>query len=193
MPGGKSRWIVEYRPGARGRGVAKKRLVIGDGATVKVEEAREKARTILAAVQLGDDPARERSEERKSLTGRELVGKYIDQHIVVKRKPKTVEFFKYLLRNHISPGLGSKRASSLTRQEVARWHREIGLSGRTTVANRALVVLSAAVNFGVRYGYLNEDFQNPTKGIEKFLEISRERYLSGAESFSGSTRLATWS
>jgi Arm DNA-binding domain len=51
-PTGVSRWVVEYRAGAGGRGVATSRMVIGDGATLNVDQARDKARTIPVAQRL---------------------------------------------------------------------------------------------------------------------------------------------
>jgi integrase len=179
-PNGKRRWVVEYRPGVGGRGTSKKRMVLGDGKVVTIEEAREAARTILSTAQLGGDPAQDKTEERKSITVHDLLAKYLSQHIALKRKAKTLESFTQLQNKHILPEMGSKRVSHLSRQEVARWHREIGVKGEVT-ANRAVVVLGAAISFGQRFGYLPEDSKNPTKGIELFRESARERYLSEEE------------
>src|SRR5690348_5245525 len=57
---GSRSWIVEYRPGAGGRSVAKKRVVLGSTETLTPERARETARTMLAEVRLGSDPSLER-------------------------------------------------------------------------------------------------------------------------------------
>jgi integrase len=180
-PTGVTRWVVEYRAGDGGRGVSKTRMVIGDGATLNVDQARDKARTILASVQLGSDPAQTRSGERKSLTVGEVLEKYSKLHLQAKRKASSDYFFRYLLRRYIGPEFGNKRASSLTRQEVARWHREIGGTGKIAVANRAVAFLTAAYTFCIRYGYLQENAKNPAHGIEKFRETARERYLSEVE------------
>ncbi len=64
MPSGARSWIVEYRPGAGGRGVAKKRLKVG-GDALSPEQAREAAEKLLASVALGKDPASDRSAERR--------------------------------------------------------------------------------------------------------------------------------
>lgn len=179
-PNGRSRWIVEFRLGARGRKVAKTRMVLGDGQTLTVEQAREKARDTLSQVQLGANPAQARSEARQSLTVKDVLDKYMQQHIAVKRKPRTLELFTLLIDKHILPELGRKQAATLTRQEVARWHREAGERGAVT-ANRALLVLSAAITYGQKFGYMPEGGKNPAKGIERFRESARERYLSAEE------------
>lgn len=181
LPNGKRRWIVEYRPGAGGRGVATKRMVLGDARTVTIEDAREAARIILSKAQLGADPAQERSDERKSLTVAELLTKYQEQHLKPKKKASTDEYVSYLVNTYLTPEFGTKRASNVTRAEVARWHREIGATGKTATANRAIQFLAAAYAFGQRFGYLTSKVENPAKSIEKFREVARERFLNAEE------------
>ena len=57
MPSGVKSYVVEYRPGAGGRGVAKKRMTLGSTKTLTPDEARDIARNTLARVRLGEDPA----------------------------------------------------------------------------------------------------------------------------------------
>src|SRR6185437_1836455 len=38
-PAGAKRWCVEYRPGARGRGVSKRRIVLGSTSTLTPDQA----------------------------------------------------------------------------------------------------------------------------------------------------------
>ena len=64
---GKLTWFIEYRPGAGGRRVAKKRYYFGSREFTP-EQARQTAKELLAAVALGSDPMRERLRERQSLT-----------------------------------------------------------------------------------------------------------------------------
>jgi Arm DNA-binding domain len=55
-PGGMKSYILEYRPGAGGRGVAKKRLTLGRHGALTAEQAREAALDALARVRLGPGP-----------------------------------------------------------------------------------------------------------------------------------------
>ena len=80
-PGGSRSWIIEYRPGAGGRGVAKRRLVIGDGVSMTPEDARAVAKSLLARVNLGADPAAERAEERAAETVAEVASKWLSDHV----------------------------------------------------------------------------------------------------------------
>ena len=58
-------WFIEYRPGAGGRRVAKRRMYFG-GREFTPEQARQAAKEMLASVALGKDPAAARREERES-------------------------------------------------------------------------------------------------------------------------------
>jgi hypothetical protein len=49
------------------------------------------------------------------------------------------------------------------------------------VANYAIIVGKAAINFGVKQGLLATGFRNPFAGIELYRAEARERFLSEAE------------
>jgi len=51
-PGGAKTFILEYRPGTGGRGVAKKRLTLGHYGAMTAEQAREAALDALARIRL---------------------------------------------------------------------------------------------------------------------------------------------
>lgn len=177
-PGGSQTWIVEYRPGAGGRGVAKKRISLGSTSTLSPERARDAARTMLANVRLGADPNAARAEERGAKTIAELQPLYAAEWDPV-RKPRTVQLYGGYWNGHILPALGSTIARKVTKQELTRLHREIGAEHKTT-ANRVLTLLAHFYGWAADAGYVSKGF-NPCDGIERFGESGRERYLSEAE------------
>jgi hypothetical protein len=79
---GTKSWFVEYRPGAGGRSVAKRRLVLGCVGTLTPDQARAAAKEILAAVALGDDPAASRSRSRKMPVFREFAERYLAEEAI---------------------------------------------------------------------------------------------------------------
>ncbi|MDR6955215.1 integrase [Ancylobacter sp. 3268] len=183
MPSGARSWILEYRPGAGGRGVAKKRVKIG-GEEMTPEAARDAAADILAGIRKGADPAAERRTERAAETIDEIAAAYMARHIETKRKASTAGYYRILLNTHISPALGSKRAVLVTRADVERWHSKLatrpdGKGGKTT-ANRALTLLSAMFNWAGTAGLI-PDGTNPCSKIEKFAEQAKERFLTQEE------------
>jgi hypothetical protein len=92
-PSGAKTWIVEYRPGAGGRSVAKKRHSLELTTTLTPERAREAAKTLLAQVCLGSDPRALRHAERSAQTIRALRMSYSEETNAV-RKPRTVELYE---------------------------------------------------------------------------------------------------
>jgi hypothetical protein len=109
-PGGARSWIAEYRPGAGGRGVAKRRVVIGDPAIMTPEEARAAARELRARVRIGADPAAERAADRAAETFADVAGRWFDEHVLAKRKPVTASYYRGRLDVHVLPALGTRRA-----------------------------------------------------------------------------------
>ncbi|MDF2810506.1 MAG: hypothetical protein K0S56_1537 [Microvirga sp.] len=182
MPSGARSWIVEYRPGAGGRGVAKKRLKVG-GDALSPEQAREAAEKLLASVALGKDPASDRSAEREAMTVSDLLDMFVERHVEAKRKAASAEFYERTARLHIKPAVGSKKVNLLQRADVTRMHGAIAAKergGGKFVANRALAILSAAYGWAGRNGFVADGF-NPATGVERFEEEGRERYLTADE------------
>ena len=179
-PTGALSFVVEYRPGAGGRSVSKRRMVIGTPKNLTPDEARNLASGILARVRLGEDPAAERANARKAETVGDLFTSFMDHHIRPKRKARTAKLFDGYISNHIKPALGSRKAPALTRAEVERLHRAIGKTNPVT-ANRVLALIAAGYAYGLRSGHLSESTVNPASGVEKFREQTRERFLSEAE------------
>ena len=180
MPSGVKSWIVEYRPRGGGRGISRKRMTLGATTTLTPDEARKAARDVLASVQLGADPAGDRRKGREMPTVAELLNQYLTEEVGPKRKPRTAELYRYYARNLVVPALGPIKAPALTKADVARLHRKLG-KDRPITANRVLALLSSLYGFaashvpGIPQGF------NPAKGIKKFPEEGRERYLSTDE------------
>lgn len=178
MPSGARSWVLEYRPGAGGRSVAKKRVKIG-GDELTPEAARDIAADMLASVRKGSDPAGVRKQERAAETVREITDRYLAEEVRPLRKASTADLYGTYFRVHVVPGLGTKKAASLTHADVAKWHRKVGVASPVT-ANRALMALSGALTWGMKVGAIPAG-TNPCSGVERFREQGRERYLASEE------------
>lgn len=179
MPTGAKTWVVEYRAQSGGRRAGKKRLSLGRTTAVTPDEARKRARDLLAEVRLGGDPAAERTTQRTSLTVSELLRLYHAEYVIPKLKPGSVQLYHHLLFNILAPALGNIKARDLTRGAVERLHIANG-ERRPTSANRALAVLSGCYHWAASRSLVPEGL-NPAKNIKKFRENARERYLSAEE------------
>lgn len=178
LPSGAKSWIVEYRPGGGGRAVGKRRLKLADVGEMTADKARKAARTILSKVRLGADPAAERSAARRQMTVATLVEEFISEHAEAKRKPKTASNYADLLRRIVVPEIGTRKVDAVTRAQVARLHLE--LRPTPYQANRVLAVIGSMYAFAAAKHIVPEGF-NPARGVTRFPESNRERYLTGEE------------
>lgn len=198
-PTGSRSWVVQYRTGAGGRGATLRRIVIGDPESVTPEDARREAKEVLAKARLGQDVAAERAEERKAETVAEIAEAWMTRHVMPKRKPATAKLYRAVLDTHLLPVLGTRRATGVTRSELARLHGAIAgkskgpkkpgakrtaalkARGGPTIANRALAVARAMFGWSIDMGLLPEGTQNPAMKIEAFRERARETFLDDAQ------------
>jgi integrase len=169
-------WIVEYRPHFGGRRTAKKRITLGATTAITADAARHAAQEILARVRLGEDVAAERAAERRAPTIAELAERYMREEIRPMRRRRTAMLYESYFRVHVLREFGAKRARDLTRGDVVQFHRKVG--ARTpAAANRVLTLVSGLFSWAARIGAISEGL-NPTKGITKYREQGRERYLT---------------
>jgi integrase len=176
-PSGIKSWVCEYRPHGGGRGVAKKRVTFGKITQLTPEQARKTAADTLAAVRLGGDPAADRAERRKALTVGELVDLFDEQYVGPMVKPGTAVSHRIALAE-LRQAHGTLKAGSLSRSHVAALHAR--MADRPYAANRAVAVWGKAFTWGASRGLIPESY-NPTKGLQKYREQGRERFLTTDE------------
>jgi integrase len=176
-PTGGMSFVVVYRAGS-GRSAPFRRFTIGAVGKLAPEAARTRAKQILGKVANGGDPATEKAHEREALTVGELADLFIKQHADKKLKASTSNYYRLLIKTVIKPAFGTMKSDKLSRAAVSRLHS--GLSAHAVNANRTLTLLSGIYSFGSRIGEVPEDY-NPARGVEKFKEAARERFLNGEE------------
>ncbi len=176
FPTGRATWTFRYRPKS---GDGRRRLGLGEYPSIGLAEARRRADRHRGTVSDGADPQAERRAQREAAILSVLIERYLSEEIEPKKKPATLALYRHYLRRLVAPRLGSKRAHAITRGEVAKLHRELGAKMQVS-ANRTIIVLSGLYTFATKHGMVPEGC-NPARGIEKFREQGRERYLSTDE------------
>lgn len=171
-------WFIEYRPGAGGRRVSKKRFYFGSREFTP-EQARQTARELLATVALGGDPMKDRIRERQSLNFSEFAERYLSEEAEVKLKPGTIANYRIAIRKHAVPDLGRIKLDKISTADLARLHTKIGKSS-TVNANRTMECISSIFRYAATCNIVSVG-HNPTKGIRAFRENRRERFLSSEE------------
>lgn len=176
-PSGAKSFIAVYRAGS-GRKAPQRKLTIASVAKITPEEARVQAKKAIGAAAGGADPAALKSIERKTLTIGDLIDVFLSDHVEPKRKAGTQGHYRDILNRIVRPELGTAKADKVRRAEISRLH----LKWKKTPyqANRILAVVGSMYAFGGKRSLIPETI-NPARGIEKFPEQGRERFLSSGE------------
>jgi integrase len=101
---------------------------------------------------------------------------YLERHAVPKKRPKSVRDDRAMLGNIILPKLGGKKVGSIGRRDIEALH--VAMRDRPYQANRVLSLLSKMFTLAVEWGWRSD---NPAKGIERYDEQKRDRWLSDTE------------
>ena len=100
------------------------------------------------------------------------------EHVKAKCKGRTAEFYRDILDRIIKPAVGANKADKLTRPQVGKLHS--ALADTPFQANRVLAVIGSMYAFASRAAIV-PDGANPARGIDKFKEGHRERFLNTDE------------
>jgi integrase len=169
---GVRKYVVQYRAIDN----RQRRAVIGPHGVLTVENARDIARQMLAAVKQGRDPAGERKSAREAPTVRDLSRDYIDRHAIPNKRPSSVADDEAMLSRVILPKLGAVKVVAIGRPDIEKLHNS--LRRTPYMANRLLALLSKMFNLAEAWGWRAD---NPVRGIPRFHEDRRQKWLSGDE------------
>ena len=96
---------------------------------------------------------------------------------ILTARPSTAHEVNATIDTLIVPKLGKLKLASVRHADMDRWHRAIGQRAPFR-ANRSVAYLSAMFSMAIKLEWCTA---NPCKGIKRFAEPSRERYLTADE------------
>lgn len=169
-------FILKYRVG--GGDGRQRKFKIGLFGPLNSTEARARAKDLLQAIARGEDPAGDRAEEREGLTVAQGLDLFLTEHVDPKRKETTATHYRDLVRLHIIPRIGRIRVRAVESSDIEGLHA--ALRAKPIAANRALAVMSKFCTWCELKGYRDKQ-SNPVRGVEKYRETKRERYLTASE------------
>jgi integrase len=168
-PDGYSRVFgVRYRLGGR-----RKKTAVGAFGPLTVEEARARARQLLAKAELDEDPGAERARRRLMPTFEEWGKLYLERIRGRKKYPRSDERFIPMAIKR----WGDRLLDTISREDVTAFHQS--LKDTPTQANRWLASVRSCLSEAVRSGHVTT---NPARGVQHFRENPpRARVLSDDE------------
>ncbi len=199
-PSGAASFLVQYRtPQGQTR-----RFAFAKVGTLTPEEARTKARRLLAEAQGGGDPSAQRREDRKALTVEQLCQAYMEAAragLVTAssgraKSRSTLYIDEGRISRHIVPLLGKRVANSVTRADVQRMCDAIA-SGKTAAtiktkargvarvtggagtATRAAGLLGGIFTWAAKRGLLTG--ANPVRDLDLRADAAKDRVLTMRE------------
>ncbi|AJY48166.1 tyrosine-type recombinase/integrase [Martelella endophytica] len=173
-PTGVKSYIVQYR-NAGGRS---KRKTLGRHGEITPDQARKLAAEVRHEVSKGGDPVAARAAWKAEPTVDDLMTEYVTSHVEVHNKPTTQAEVKRLVDRRIRPALGKLKVKEVTRQDIAKLHRNMRETPRQ--ANFVLSVISKAFNLAEVWGYRN-DGTNPVNKLQRYKENIRNRPIPDAD------------
>ena len=152
-------------------GLTSEMFKLGIWPDLNVAMVREKAKKMRADLAMGKNP---KDEKKEGVTLGELFSVYMERHGSAKKSSGND---RHSFEKYLKPW-ANYRLVDITRAKVEGLHKNIGKE-TPVQANRVLALLSTMFSKAIIWGYLKTD--NPCRGVKKFREVSRDRFLSGEE------------
>ena len=169
LSSGAKRYFVHSQH--RGRRVWK---IVGQVGAIGADDARARAKTLLAAIrEVSDEKAAAPSETAFETVADEVFGRYARNW-----KPSTLRVNQGYYRNQILPWFRERLIGDITANDVRRWFAS--LHNTPVAADRSAPILSVIMRQAEVYGYRPEG-TNPCAGIKRYRRKGRERFLSTVE------------
>jgi integrase len=147
------------------------RVHIGHFPELSIENARKQTLAVKADVAKGIDPNEEKKKLRAEITFGEMFHEFMERYS--KKFKKSWKYDEREVKRFLTHFF-HRKASQISKIEVLELHEKIGHESGLYQANRLLERMRAIYNKAIEWGWKGT---NPTLGIKKFKEKSRQRFL----------------
>lgn len=170
---GKKVYILKTRE-KNGR---QRKYTLGAHGSITCEQGRQLALDYLYQLSQGIDPQAAHSKAEGMLMT-ELCDRYYQQYVLPYKKKTSAATDEIFLRKYVKPMLGKLRVKEVTRADVIDMHAK--LKETPVQANRIVKMLSKMFALAEEWA-LRPENNNPARGVKKYPEKSRERFLTAEE------------
>jgi integrase len=155
------------------------RIRLGTTAELTVDQARTRAADLLGQIARGANPHAAHLALRGEPTLGHLWSYWLENHAKKHKRSWKEDERQY---NSFLKRWSGRKLSAISRAAVQKLHKDVGTANGHYAANRMLAMLSAMFGKNMEHaselGYRGE---NPAKGIRRFAEEKRDRFLSADE------------
>ncbi len=170
-PTGKKTYFLQYRNNDN----VTKKIKLGVHGTITTELARDKAEKLSLSISSGEDPSvKIASPQNHSMN--ELGEMYLNLHAKIRKKPVCFKEDEGFLRDIILKRYGRFDVAAISALDLQKLHSD--LEKTPYKANRVRALLSKMFNLAISWGWRSD---NPIKGVEKYKEHQRHRWLNDEE------------
>ena len=169
LPSGAKRYFIHSQHS--GRRVWK---IVGEAGSIGADEARARAKSLLAAIREGSEIEAAASPD----IAFETIADEVFTRYARNWKPSTLKVNRNYYRNHILPRFKGRPIAGIDSRDVRQWFAS--LHAKPAAADRSAPILSVIMRQAEIYGYRPEG-SNPCKGIKRYRREGRERFLSVVE------------
>src|SRR6266446_4733652 len=175
-------WVAVYHRAGRVR-----RVTLGHYPLMSLGDARAKAKETLASVELGNDPAAERTAQREAATFAEVAAAYIKNVSRTDENGRPVSRSwaekKRMLEADVTPAWGTRKGRDITARDVRELLDGIVERGAPIAANRTFALIRRVFTWAAAPDRaLVPQHHNPCRGMERPApERQRERVLDADE------------
>lgn len=151
------------------------KIILGNFPDLSIDNAIKKSIEARNLVANGINPKDKKREFNSIPTLQEAFDSFIEKYAKAHRKSYKEDiriFNKFLI------GLRNIKMNQITKDDIQKLHINVGHESGKVQANRLLQLISAIYNRSILFGLKAE---NPIKGIQRFKEKSRERFLQNDE------------
>ena len=164
---GRKFFYLRYRHAGRQRS-----MKLGNYGELDVSEARLLALKHRAQLSSGIDPQEIVTES--GMTFRRFIDDHYLPHAYASKRSANSDDSKF--KTHLFEMFGVRLLTSITRQEIQRYHDELISRRAPATANRHLALLKRCFNLAILWGYMDS---NPATGIRMHTENNQsQRFLS---------------
>jgi integrase len=168
---GRKTYVVRYRNASH----TQRKMTIGRACDMTPDKARDLARKVFTAVAEGRDPAVEREEARSAPTTQDLRDRFMKEHAIPFKKPRSAALDETNWRLHVLPKHAGKKVAEWTKADVVKLQAE--LAKTPALANQIVALLGKAFNLAEDWGWRPQN-SNPCRRLKKFRLKTRDLILS---------------